>query len=122
MMNSSAKTLCFTLLLLAILSTPARAQESEDQTTQSAVADSLDEVPEVKDEAIKIFLDKIEVIGQLEKPQAIYIIPGTNPEIDDIKINRSFFETIFRPVEKNGRVATTKKTEPVKARKDYIPW
>ncbi len=35
------------------------------------------------DLSVKLFLDKIEVEGKLEKPQAIFIIPGSDPEIDD---------------------------------------
>jgi hypothetical protein len=122
-MNSMSKALLSLMFLSSIFYTGSSAQDiSGEKETQTAVQDSVDEVPEVKDEAIKLFLDKIEVIGQLEKPQAIYIIPGSNPEIDDIKINRSFFETIFRPVEKKGRTGVTDKIEPVKRRKDYIPW
>ena len=80
------------------------------------------EAPAVDDQSIKLFLDKIEVEGRLEKPQAVFIIPGTNPEIDDIRIERSFFEEIFRPIEKKGRAITRPAPELDTNRKDVIPW
>lgn len=69
-----------------------------------------------------MLLDKIEVIGELEKPQAVFIIPGKNPEIDDIRIKRSFFTNIFRKVERRGRIVSKIQTQPTEDRKDYIPW
>ncbi len=77
--------------------------------------------PRVDDGSIKLFLEKIQVTGQLEKPQAVFIIPGNNPEIDDIQIDRSFFKKIFRPVEKKGRIIN-KPAAKSKERHDYIPW
>ncbi len=77
--------------------------------------------PAVDDKAVKVFLDKIEIEGRLEKPQAVFIIPGSNPEIDDINIERAFFNEIFRPVEKKGRVLA-RPTQPGQERKDVIPW
>ena len=71
---------------------------------------------------IKMFIDKIEVNVQLEKPQAMFILPGTTPDIDDIQIEHSFFNEIFRPVEKRGRIQKSLTTEPAINRKDYIPW
>ncbi len=78
--------------------------------------------PNIQDKELKIFMDKIEVIGRLEKPQAVFIIPGKNPEIDDIRIHRSFFNNIFRTVERKGSIITKIDTKPKKDRKDYIPW
>ncbi|HPG40342.1 MAG TPA: hypothetical protein PLP19_15335 [bacterium] len=71
---------------------------------------------------IKMFIDKIEVNVQLEKPQAMFILPGSTPDIDDIQIEHSFFNEIFRPVEKRGRIQSSLTTEPAIDRKDYIPW
>jgi len=49
----------------------------------------------------KILIDKIEVLGTLAKPQALFIIPGSDPQVDGLTIDRSFFLEIFRPVEKD---------------------
>ena len=57
------------------------------------------QVPKLSREAIRIFLDKIEITGRVEKPQAIFIIPGKSPEVEDVRIDRSFFKEIFRKVE-----------------------
>jgi hypothetical protein len=103
----------------------ALAQEtqpaSNPDSTQSVRQEG--EVTQVDDDAIRLFLDKIEIVGRLEKPQAVFIIPGKNPEIDDIRIERSFFNDIFRPVEKKSRTVTKKEeAEPTQNRQDYIPW
>lgn len=49
----------------------------------------------------RILLENIDILGSLAKPQAIFIIPGSNPQVDGIQIDRSFFLEIFRPVEKD---------------------
>ncbi|MBC7185590.1 MAG: hypothetical protein H5U38_01000 [Calditrichaeota bacterium] len=73
--------------------------------------------PSVGEDAVKIILNKIEVLGRIEKPQAVFIVPGTDPRVDDIGIDRSFFQEIFRPVERDA----VRKTLNRHAR-DYIPW
>ncbi|MBD3383694.1 hypothetical protein GF407_02105 [candidate division KSB1 bacterium] len=90
----------------------AQPKQQEDPETQQ---------PQVDNGSIRLFLDKIEITGQLEKPQAVFIIPGSNPEIDDIQIGRSFFKKIFRSVEKKGRIINKPALEQ-KKRHDYIPW
>lgn len=65
----------------------------------------------------KVLLDRIDIIGTLAKPQAIFIIPGSDPRVDGITIDRSFFREIFRPVEKDFF--------PQKGRRKFrgaIPW
>ena len=65
----------------------------------------------------KVLLDKIDVVGSLAKPQAIFIIPGSDPSVTGIAVERSFFQEIFRPVEKDYF--------PQKGRKKFrgaIPW
>jgi len=69
---------------------PKRARQSARKPVQ---------VPKLSKEAIRVFLDKIEVTGRVEKPQAIFIIPGKSPEVEDVRIDRSFFKEIFRKVE-----------------------
>ena len=114
-------------LLLSLCPNLAFAQEKE-ATTENAEnqpaqeGTSTSETPNIQEGEIKILLDKIEVIGELEKPQAVFFVPGTNPEIDDIRIQRSFFNKIFRTVERRGRVISKIQTQPTNDRKDYIPW
>ncbi|MDZ7373930.1 MAG: hypothetical protein ONB23_08145 [candidate division KSB1 bacterium] len=77
------------------------------------------EPPALSREVIRVFLDRVEVVGRIDKPQAIFIIPGRNPEVDDIRIDRMFFREIFRKVEYPTGVV--RKTEEV-VRKEYILW
>ena len=102
--------------MLATLLTAQAQDNKNDQAKES------EQAPVIGDEAIKLLLDKIEVSGQLERPQAVFFVPGNDPEIDDIQIERSFFNQIFRPVEKKGRFLAKIETVPTKNRKDYIPW
>ncbi len=116
----------YAVIILLFINSSLYSQESgnntlsENSTINSPVIsnDSLN----IDNENIKMFIDKIEVNVQLEKPQALFILPGTTPDIDDIQIEHSFFNEIFRPVEKRGRIQTSLTTEPAKDRKDYIPW
>ncbi|MDZ7339269.1 MAG: hypothetical protein ONB30_12085 [candidate division KSB1 bacterium] len=73
--------------------------------------------PSVVEDAVKVFVNKIEVLGRLEKPQAVFIVPGSDPRVDDIGIDRSFFQEIFRPVERDA-VRKTLNRHAL----DYIPW
>lgn len=50
-------------------------------------------------QSARIFLDRIEVLGAIAKPQALFIVPGNDPEVEGLQIDRSFFVDIFRPVE-----------------------
>ncbi|HNR68536.1 MAG TPA: hypothetical protein PKN04_12445 [bacterium] len=109
------------LLLLLLVSVVATAQEKPQETEKTVTASEPAAEPRVDDGSIKLFLDKIEVVGQLEKPQAVFIIPGSAPEIDDIRIERSFFKEIFRTVEKRGQIIPKTSVEK-KERKNYIPW
>jgi hypothetical protein len=111
----------FSLLLVYFTTLDAQEQTKETQSDQKTKETAPQTEPRVDDGAIKLFLDKITVTGRLEKPQAVFIIPGQNPEIDDIRIERSFFREIFRPVEKRGRFISSPSEEPSN-RNDYIPW
>jgi hypothetical protein len=109
----------WTLMMLTGASACLHSQTkpAEPDTSQKATTP----LPTVDDGSAKVFMDKIEIEGRLEKPQAVFIIPGTNPEIDDINIDRTFFNEIFRSMEKKGRAVT--KPAPVgQERKDVIPW
>lgn len=69
--------------------------------------------------AMKIFLDKIEIYGKVAKPQTVFIIPGSDPRVDGIRIERRFFSDIFRNVE----ISTLKK-QKIKTQRniDHILW
>ncbi|NLP09626.1 hypothetical protein GX408_04425 [bacterium] len=111
-----------TLLLLGATLVLSQEPKPEPAKPDSVAAGSAQtSAPMIDDNSNKVFLDKIEIEGRLEKPQAVFIIPGSNPEIDDINIERAFFNEIFRPVEKKGR-ATARPTPPGQERKDVIPW
>lgn len=97
----------FLSLALAKSATAQEAASQKKETKQSAEStpNQYSAIPEPDVEKAgdraKILLDKIEVLGSLAKPQAIFIIPGSDPQVDDIRIDRSFFMDIFRPVEKD---------------------
>lgn len=114
------------IFLPAILFAQTANELAQELKSDSVATDSPSTVPEkspeLQDNDLKLFIDKIEVNGQLEKPQAMFILPGSTPDIDDIQIEHSFFKEIFRPVEKRGRIQTKITTDPTKDRKDYIPW
>jgi len=82
--------------------------------------DSVDN-PQVNlnDTAVKTFLDKIEIYGRIAKPQTVFIIPGADPRVDGIRIERRFFSDIFREVEKS-----TLRKEMIQDQqsKDHILW
>ncbi|GEM_PF-885103 len=96
----------------------APAESTQVHLTSPALADSV----RSDDTSVRLFLDKIEVEGKLEKPQAVFIIPGMDPEIDDFSIERSFFEDIFRPIERKGRASLRPAPGPSSDRKDVMPW
>lgn len=130
MVSRNYKFVIFSIVLIfSFLPLSLFSQESSDttKTVQSEQAVQKEnhekESPDLEATDVKMFVDKIEVNGQLEKPQALFFLPGSTPDIDDIQIEHSFFTEIFRPVEKRGRIQTKLNTEPGnKDRKDYIPW
>lgn len=87
------------LLLLFCFTSPSIAQQKSQESKASTEKEDLE--LEKKKENIKIFLEKIEILGRIEKPQTVFIIPGTDPTADDIQIDRSFFREIFRSIEKD---------------------
>ena len=53
-----------------------------------------------KDEKTLI-MDRIRIRGQIERPEAVYIIDVTNPNFKPIRIERSFQDEILEPVDKD---------------------
>jgi hypothetical protein len=80
----------------------ARTFPEQDSTTISYSEQIPDSV------SANIFLDSIEIQGRVEKPQTVFILPGKDPEVDSIQIDRSFFPEIFRKVEKDMLGRTTR--------------
>jgi len=73
----------------------------------------------ISNQDIKVFLKQIEIYGQIAKPQTVFIIPGTDPRVDGLRIDRHFFSHIFRPVEKS----TLRRVRIKQGKdKDHILW
>lgn len=70
-----------------------------------------------KKESFKLLMDAIEIRGWIEKPQTVFVVPGINPEIDDIILDRSFANEILRPLDK-----IKFEKQKVRKRKTVIPW
>ncbi len=88
----------FVFTLIAGLATPVFAQEVVS-IKQDSIQKAVDLDLKTKISDVKIFLDKIEILGRIERPQTVFIIPGKNPTVDDIQIDRSFFKEIFRKID-----------------------
>ena len=101
-----------------IFADSALAQQQEQPPVQTAAPDTLPApVIDESGKNVRIFLDKVEVLGSVAKPQALFILPGSDPRVDGIQIDRSFFREIFRPMEKD-RFSRTSRQYP----RGQIPW
>ncbi len=91
-------------------SRPAKLQDEKNQQSNENI---------ISDKNVKMFLDQIEIYGQIAKPQTVFIIPGTDPRVDGLRIDRHFFSHIFRPVEKS----TLRRVRIKQGKdKDHILW
>ena len=79
--------------------TVAFGQETKPVTKDSVQTED-DADLDKKGSDVKMFLDKIEILGRIERPQTVFILPGKDPTVDDIHLDRSFFKEIFRFIEK----------------------
>lgn len=99
-------------LMLSVLAGSAHAQQkaAPDTTSHAALQDTT-HIPAVDEAAAasRIFMKNIEVLGTIAKPQALFIIPGRDPQVDGIEIDRSFFRDIFRPLEKDYHPPNTRR-------------
>lgn len=100
--------ICF--IALAGASVPSFAQETV-KARQDSIEKAVEHELKKKQSDVKIFLDKIEILGRIEKPQTVFIVPGQNPVVDDIQIDRSFFKEIFRSIEVDQIRKATEKIE-----------
>lgn len=109
------------LLLLygGFVDTAVAQQPEQAPVTQQAAAPDTLPAPVIDESGknVRIFLDKVEVLGSVAKPQALFILPGSDPKVDGIQIDRSFFREIFRPMEKD-RFPRTSRQYP----RGQIPW
>jgi hypothetical protein len=71
----------------------------------------------VSQKAKKLFLDQIEIRGWVAKPQMVYVIPGVDPKVDDIVIDRSFVDEITKPIDKDSF-----EKKYAREQKTLIPW
>ena len=93
----------------SLLPTKKESEIQQDKTNQSKIS---------KDE-VKLFLKQVDIFGRIAKPQTVFIIPGSDPKVDGLKINRRFYDLIFRKVEKSSLKRVQKrKTE----NKVHIQW
>jgi len=75
---------------------PAKLQDKEGKQSDET---------SISNKNVKQFLmqmNQVEIYGQIAKPQTVFIIPGTDPRVDGLRIDRHFFSHIFRPVEKSA--------------------
>ena len=94
------------MLAVAALNLPGHTAE-EQKAVSAAIAPSGQQQPDTS--AARIHLEDIEIEGRLEKPQTVFILPGKDPEVDTIQIDRSFFKEIFRKVDKDDLAKVRKK-------------
>jgi hypothetical protein len=95
---------------LALAQQPVQPQAAAPDTLPAPVIDE-------SGKNVRIFLDKVEVLGSIAKPQALFIIPGSDPKVDGIQIDRSFFREIFRPMKKDRFPRSSSRYT-----RGHIPW
>jgi len=93
------KTVTLIFLFSVLFCAAAFGQESKSTTRDSTRIED-DANLDKKSSDVKMFLDKIEILGRIERPQTVFILPGKDPSVDDIHLDRSFFKEIFRFIEK----------------------
>ena len=110
-MRESILTAMLAVVLVVFVDRAAGQQNDAASTTPAATpVDSLP-APVVDENAAssRLFMDKIEVLGTIAKPQALFILPGNDPKVDGIEIDRSFFREVFRPIEKDYHPPNTRR-------------
>lgn len=110
------------VLIFGFLLSHLYAQNNLPRTQSAGEADTVKVQNSLPAQNQKIFIDKIEVEGKLEKPQAVFILPGQTPAIDDIQIERSFLTELFRPVEAKTTYETVHSPTASRLRKDVLDW
>ncbi|MBN2011580.1 hypothetical protein JW960_19775 [candidate division KSB1 bacterium] len=106
--------LCLIILIVVLGSTTVEAKELLTKKDGSE-----EMVNGVDSKTMNVFMKQIDIYGRLAKPQTVFIIPGTDPRVDGIRIERYFYRDIFRTVEKSTLRKEKLKTQ---RQKDHILW
>jgi|Deesub1362B_J571_1020462.scaffolds.fasta_scaffold27993_2 hypothetical protein len=101
------------LIFFITITTVLEAKEPSIQIQQKTVQDTTRQK-----KSLKLLLEEIEVQGWIEKPQMVYVVPGINPEVDDIVLDRSFIDEILKPLDKDK----FEKQRLLLSKKVVIPW
>jgi hypothetical protein len=88
-------------LLIAVLFFDIGRPSEQGGQEKPALVQPSASVQQSDSSAARIFLRNVEIQGRIEKPQTVFILPGKDPDVDAIQIDRSFFKEIFRIVEKD---------------------
>jgi len=125
--NKLIRVIVFSMVLISqtlsvMAEEPEKPSTSPNSAPEKSMQDKKTTEPEdavISKDQVKVFLKGIEVYGSIAKPQTVFIIPGTDPRVDGLLINRHFFSHIFRPVEKS-----TLRRDRIKQEKDrdHILW
>jgi len=117
--------MCLFALILCLGNTPGSNAKEKPVSIKQQTKNLQDDKSKVSDEKsisdddVKLWLKQIEIYGQIAKPQTVFIIPGTDPRVDGLRIDRHFFSHIFRPVEKS----TLRRVRMKQGKdKDHILW
>lgn len=105
-----ARSLILTVAIMAAISfaTVVSAQDKQVSAKKDTTR---------TEESLKILLDQMEIKGWVEKPQMVYVVPGTDPKVDDIVLERSFIDEILLPLDKDKF-----EKQEVLTKKHVIPW
>ncbi len=103
------------IIISFLLSTAGFAKEPAPKVPQK---DS-EKLNGVDSRTMNVFMKQIEIYGRIAKPQTVFIIPGTDPRVDGIRIERYFYRDIFRPVE----ISTLRKEkQKAQRQQEHILW
>lgn len=91
--------LCFIFIFGILLAQEEKKEKSKEPTkeTQSIYKQEIQEKPSKK--AQQIIMEELEIIGKIEKPQAMYIIPKAKIITPDIRPEESFLDKFNIPFE-----------------------
>ncbi len=73
----------------------------------------------ISKDAVKVFTKQVQIYGSVAKPQAIFFYKSGDPKVGGLKINRHFFDHIFRNVEKSSIKRVSRKQT---TKRDHIEW
>ncbi len=99
---------------------PIAAALAQPMSTRTADTKRQQDDSKISSDAVKLFVKQVEIYGTIAKPQAVFIIQATDPKVDGLKIERHFFDHIFRNVDKSSIKRVRKNQE--KKNTDLIEW